>query len=50
MKGVEEVSVNAASELVTVRFSEADQQFQQQALHQIIELVRKLGYDASIAS
>lgn len=47
---MQEVSVDAAQKLVTVQFKEPDPQFQQQALHQIIEVVRKLGYDASVAS
>ena len=50
LKGVQEVSVDAADKLVTVQFDETDPKFQQQALHQIIEVVRKLGYDASVAS
>jgi copper chaperone CopZ len=50
LKGVDEVKVDAASETVTVDFSEGDHQFQQQALHKIIEVVRKLGYEATITS
>jgi copper chaperone CopZ len=50
LKGVNDVSVNASSQRVTVNFDEGDQEYQQQALHQIIEVVRKLGYEAAIES
>jgi len=49
MNGVSDVRVDTSASRVEVSFADSDEDQQRSSLEKIIQVVRRLGYDAAVA-